>query len=73
MGAPGSKVVPASPMGYGVLFVHFHERDLALPPHPFIVALLGYLQVRLHHLNLNGIQHIAAFIALCEGYLGVES
>jgi hypothetical protein len=26
----------------------------------------------LQHLNPNGIQHIAAFIALCEGYLGIE-
>lgn len=31
-----------------------------------------YLQVQLHYLNPNGIQHMAAFIALCEGYLGVE-
>ena len=24
------------------------------------------------HLNPNGVQHIAAFIALCEGFLGIS-
>jgi hypothetical protein len=28
--------------------------------------------MELQHLNPNGIQHIAAFITLCEGYLGIE-
>jgi hypothetical protein len=31
------------------------------------------MQVQFHYLNQNGIQHIVAFIILCEGYLGVES
>lgn len=25
----------------------------------------------MQHLNPNGIQHLAAFVALCEGYLGI--
>jgi hypothetical protein len=29
--------------------------------------------LELHHLNLNGIQHIAGFITLCKGFLGMES
>jgi hypothetical protein len=36
------------------------------------MTLFKYLQVQFHYINLNMIQHIAAFIALCEGYLGVE-
>jgi hypothetical protein len=28
--------------------------------------------LQLQHLNSNIIQHMAAFEALCEGYLGVE-
>jgi hypothetical protein len=38
------------------------------------VTLFDYLQVQLHYLNPNGIQHNVAFIALClcKGYLGVE-
>ena len=27
--------------------------------------------MELQHLNPNGVQHVSAFIALCEGYLGV--
>jgi hypothetical protein len=29
--------------------------------------------LELHHLNLNGIQHIAGFITFCKGFLGMES
>ena len=28
--------------------------------------------MELQHLNPNGIQHIAAFVALCEGFLGIS-
>ena len=28
--------------------------------------------MELHHLTPNGIQHIAAFVALCEGFLGIS-
>ena len=31
-----------------------------------------YYQVELQHLNPNGVQHIAAFVALCEGFLGIS-
>jgi hypothetical protein len=42
------------------------------PPHRFLLRLLHYYKIELQHLNPNGIQHIAAFIALYEGYLGIE-
>jgi hypothetical protein len=63
---------PSSPDGYVVSFAHFHERGLAAPPHRFLLGLLHYYKIELQHLNPNGIQHIAAFIALCKGYLGIE-
>jgi hypothetical protein len=28
--------------------------------------------VELQHLTANGVQHIAAFVALCEGFLGIS-
>jgi hypothetical protein len=55
-----------------VPFAPFHERGLTIPPHPFLRGLLHHYQIKLQHLNPNGIQHIAAIIALCEGYLGIE-
>jgi hypothetical protein len=69
---PGDDEFPAPPAGYVVSFVHFHERGLVMPPHRFLLKLLDYYKIPLHHLNPNGIKHIAVFIALCEGYLGIE-
>jgi len=34
--------------------------------------LLNYYNVELQHHTPNGIQHIAAFIALCEGFLWIS-
>jgi hypothetical protein len=42
------------------------------PSHCFFLRLLHYYKIKLQHLNPNGIQHIAAFIMLYEGYLGIE-
>lgn len=55
-----------------VSFIRFHEQGLDLPLHFLVMVLFDYLQVQLHYLNLNRIQHIATFVALCEGYLGGE-
>ena len=40
--------------------------------HQFLRGLMDYYQVELQHLTANGIQHIAAFVALCEGFLGID-
>jgi len=69
---PGHEDAPALPDGYVVSFVLFHEHGLAVPLHPFFRGLLHHYQIELQHLNPNGIQHITAFITMCEGYLGIE-
>lgn len=69
---PGPEQVPSPPAGYVVSFAHFHERGFASPPSRFFRGLLYYYGLELQHLNPNGIQHIAAFVALCEGFLGIE-
>jgi hypothetical protein len=69
---PGGHEFLALPAGYVVSFVHFHERGIAMPPHCFLLGLLHYCEIQLHHLNPNAIQHITIHIALCEGYLGIE-
>ena len=69
---PGHEDAPVPPDGYIVSFVPFYERGLTVPPHPFFWGLLHHYQIELQHLNPNGIQHIAAFIAMCEGYLGIK-
>jgi Putative gypsy type transposon len=70
---PGDEVVPNPPEGYVVSFAKFHERGFGVPAHRFVIGLFEWYGIALHHLNPNSIQHIAIFIALCEGYLGIEA
>lgn len=56
-----------------VSFVAFHERGFSVPAGRFIHVVLWTFGLKLQHLNPNYIQHLAAFEALCEGYLGVEA
>jgi hypothetical protein len=69
---PKSEDVSASLDYYVVSFVPFHERELVSPPHHFFQGLPHHYRIELQHLNPNGIQHITAIVALCEGYLGIE-
>jgi hypothetical protein len=55
-------------MGFVVSFVHFQKHGFVIPPHSFLVEFLRYYKIQLHHLNPNGVQYMAAFVALCEGY-----
>ena len=66
---PGNEDEPLPPEGYVVSFDHFHERGFTTPAHKFLRGLLDYYKVELQHLTPNGVQHIAAFVALC-GVLG---
>ena len=60
------------PNGYVVLFAHFNEHGFVTPAHRFLWGLLHYYKIELQHLNPNRIQHMAAFIALCERFLGMR-
>jgi hypothetical protein len=62
----------APPEGYVVSFMAFHERGFGVPASPFTRALLHYYKVELHHLAPNSISQAAIFVAVCEGYLGME-
>jgi hypothetical protein len=53
-------------------FLAFHERGLGYLAHPFLLDLLNQWEVELQHLNPNGVLHIAGFITLCEGYVGID-
>jgi hypothetical protein len=43
-----------------------------VPSHQFLCMLLQFYDLELHHFTPSGILHIAAFMALCEGYMGIE-
>ena len=69
---PSEEDLPSPPDGYVVWFAHFHEHGFTTPTHRFLRGLLHYYKIELQHLNPNGIQHMAAFVALCEGFLGIS-
>ena len=69
---PGGKDEPSPPDDYVVSFIPFHEHRFVTPPHRFLRGLLHHYRIKSQHLNPNGIQHISAFVVLCEGYLGIE-
>jgi hypothetical protein len=54
-----------------VSFVTFHERSFSVPAGRFIRRVLFAYGLQLQHLNRNNIQQMAAFEAMCEGYLGI--
>jgi hypothetical protein len=51
----GDKKVLMPPDGYVISFVPFHERGLAVPPHRFFRGMLHCYDIKLHHLNPNGV------------------
>jgi hypothetical protein len=69
---PPSGADPTTPPGYVLSFVSFHERGFGVPASCFMRALLHYYGVELHNLNPNSIAQAAIFVAVCEGFLGID-
>jgi hypothetical protein len=69
---PPSGVAPTPQSGYVLSFVSFHERGFGLPASRFMRAILHYYRVELHNLNPNSITQAAIFVAVCEGFLGID-
>jgi hypothetical protein len=69
---PGDESV-SRPKGFVVSFVAFHERGFSVPTGRFIRGFLFGYGLQLQHLNPNNIQQMAAFEAMCEGYLGISA
>nr|CAB3453763.1 unnamed protein product [Digitaria exilis] len=66
-----SHKTPSPPAGYVVSFMAYHVRCFAVPAHRFVCEVLHHFGVELHALAPNGVQQMANFVALCEGYLGI--
>jgi hypothetical protein len=54
-----------------VSFVAFHECGFFVPAGRFIRGVLFAYGLQLQHLNPNSIQQMAAFEAMCEGFLDI--
>jgi hypothetical protein len=70
--APGSEADLTPPLGYVVSFTPFHERGFGMPASRFMRALLHYYGVELHNFNPNSIAQAAIFMAVCEGFWGID-
>ena len=64
---------PNPPEGYVVSLMRLHERGFGVPVGRFMRALCEYYGVELHNFSPNAISQEAVFVAICEGYLGVEA
>jgi hypothetical protein len=69
---PEDPAFPMSVEGYVVSFVAFYKRRFGMPSHWFLHSLLQYYGLELHNLTPSRVLHIAAFISLCEAYLGID-
>jgi hypothetical protein len=70
--APWSEADPTPPPGYMVSFIPFHERGFGMPASCFMRTLPHYYRVELHNFNPNSIAQAAIFVAVCEGFLGID-
>ena len=52
--------------------VRLHERGFDVPVSRFMRALCDYYGAELHNFSPNSISQAAVFVAVCEGYLGIE-
>jgi hypothetical protein len=62
----------ASAGGYVVACTTFYEWGFGVPSHQFLCSLLLSYSLELHHLTPSGILHMAAFVTLCEAYIGID-
>jgi hypothetical protein len=69
---PADESVSRPPNGYLVSFVVSHECGFSVPAGKFIRGVLFAYGLQLQHLNPNNIQQMAAFEAMCEGFLGIS-
>ena len=67
---PGKESEPQPREGERVLLATHADRGFSLPPHPFFRGFLNFFGAQLHHFTPNSIVYLAAFISLCENFLG---
>jgi hypothetical protein len=53
-------------------FMAFYEWGFDMPSHRFLRSLLQYYGLELDNLTRSRVLHIAAFMTLCEAYMGVD-
>ena len=67
---PGRESEPQPQEGECVLLATHVDRGFSLPPHPFFQGFLNFFGAQLHHFTPNSIVYLAAYVSLCECFLG---
>ena len=70
---PGTEAEPQPREGERILLTTHLERGFSLPPHPFFRNFLSFFGAQLHHFPPNAIAYLAAFVTLCECFLGCSA
>ncbi|KAE8821451.1 hypothetical protein D1007_00601 [Hordeum vulgare] len=69
---PGFEASPAPIAGEVVVFAEHFYRGFGLPASSFFAEWLQFFGLQPHHLAPNAILELAAFVVLCEGFVGIE-
>ncbi|KAE8818300.1 hypothetical protein D1007_03930 [Hordeum vulgare] len=56
-----------------VVFTKHFARGLTLSTSIFFLRFLAHFGLQPHHLSAKAVLHLATFVALCEGYFGIET
>ena len=67
---PGTEWQPQPQEGECVLLATHVDRGFSPPPHLFFRGFLNFFGAQLHHFTPNSIAYLAAFVSLCENFLG---
>ena len=67
---PEDETEPRPREGECVILATHVDRGFSLPPHPFFRAFLNFFGAQLHHFSPITIIYLAAFVSLCENFLG---
>ena len=67
---PGKEWQPQPEEGECVLLATHVDRGFSLPPSIFFRAFLNFFGAQLHHFTPNSIAYLAAFVSMCESFLG---
>ena len=70
---PGKESEPQPQEGEVVLLATHVDHGFSLPPHPFFRGFLNFFGAQLHHFTPNTIVYLAAFVSLCENFLGCRT
>ncbi|KAE8783369.1 hypothetical protein D1007_43136 [Hordeum vulgare] len=69
---PGAETAPTPAVGEVVVFVEHLYRGFGLPASSSFAEWLQFFGLKPHHLAPNAILQLAAFVVLCEGFVGIE-